>query len=72
VPVLLKPGSAKIDSLLSGTESLQNEAVWYILLRPEILKLTAWLRFIFAEGGGPANWKRGIERHEFNVTRGSR
>src|SRR6202035_1231710 len=54
------------------TESPQNEAVCYILLRPEILKLTSWLRFIFAEGGGPANWKRGIERHEFNVSRGSR
>jgi hypothetical protein len=54
------------------TESPQNEALCYILLRLEILKLTSSLGIIFAEGDGPANWKRGIERHEFNVTSGSR
>jgi hypothetical protein len=71
VPVLLKPGSTKIDSLLSRTETPQNKAVCYILLRPEILKLTSWLRSIFAEGGA-ANCKRGFKRNEFNLTSGSR
>jgi hypothetical protein len=57
VPVLLKLGSAKFDVLLSRTGPPQNEAVCCILLRPEILKLTSWLSFSFADGGGPANWK---------------
>ena len=54
------------------TETQQNEAACYIISRLTVLKLTSWLKTVFAVRGGSTIWKRGIKQHEFNVTSRSR
>ena len=50
------------------TETQQNEAACYIISRLTVLKLTSWLKTVFAVRGGSTIWKREIKQNEFNVT----